>query len=337
MATTVIYEIDHEPLGASDVEVLEAFTVEIIDDDDTFSDPDQNGTPQLDVSGVPGFLGTSQNFQTFETYSGTVAGQPVMFTLLRFSNPQYIVLTEGSVNVGDTIAGIPNGSIVLAPPVDYGDLPDFICFTAGALMSTPEGRRAIETLRVGIWSTWPRTLPARSDGSADGRCRRASWRHVPISRRSGSAQALFVNARRDGISSSRPASHRALLVAHGSDVRGESHSHAGALPDRRHPHHARAGRGGGRLHPRPVQPSRACPGRGGLVRIVLSRDCALNAMTRPVREELFALFPDLETLEIYGPTALPCLKPHEVRAAGPGLQPAGVHRLRRQTDLAPLA
>ncbi|KPN62068.1 hypothetical protein AKJ29_00005 [Aliiroseovarius crassostreae] len=77
MPFVTILEIDNDPLGSTNVTVLNAYQVEIIDDDDTLEDPDADGSQQLDVSSVPGFLGNSTNFQTFETYSGDVGGSPV--------------------------------------------------------------------------------------------------------------------------------------------------------------------------------------------------------------------------------------------------------------------
>jgi len=148
MPRLVIYEINVDPLSNTDVVVLEAFTVDVIDNDPTLSDPDGDGSPQLDVSGVPGFIGDSSNFQTFESYSGVINGEPVTFTLLQFSDPQYIIVTEGSVEVGDTIEDT-NNSIVAADPSTTADLPDFVCFTHGTLIETPKGPVAVEALKPG--------------------------------------------------------------------------------------------------------------------------------------------------------------------------------------------
>ena len=141
-----IYEINVDPLFSADVVVVAAFQVEVIDDDPTLEDPDTG--PQLDVTGVPGFLGDSTNFQVFETYSGNVGGSPVTFTLVQFTEPQYMFLTEGSVEVGATIAGT-NNSIVTAPPSTTEDLPDFVCFARGTPIETRNGPINVENLLVG--------------------------------------------------------------------------------------------------------------------------------------------------------------------------------------------
>lgn len=162
MKFITIYEIDVDPLSSSDVVVLAAFQVAIIDNDNELEDPDADGGQQLDVSGVPGFIGNSTSFQVFETYSGDVGGDAVAFTLLQFFNPQYIVVTSGEVEVGDTIENT-NNSIITAPPSEYETLPTFVCFTEGALIKTPAGDRRIETLKPGdmVLTAQGRAAPVR--------------------------------------------------------------------------------------------------------------------------------------------------------------------------------
>ncbi|MEX0349088.1 MAG: Hint domain-containing protein [Paracoccaceae bacterium] len=148
MKKLTIYALDADPLSSTDVQVLNAFQVDIIDTDDFLENPDADGNPQLDVSGIPGFIGDSETFQVFETYSGDVGGSPVTFTLLQWQGSQYMILTAGSVNVGDFIENT-NNNIVPASPSEYDTLPDFVCFVAGSLILTPEGPRRIETLKPG--------------------------------------------------------------------------------------------------------------------------------------------------------------------------------------------
>ena len=148
MKKLTIYELDADPLSNTDVTVLNAFQVDIIDTDDFLENPDADGNPQLAVGGIPGFIGDSTSFQVFETYSGDVAGNPVTFTLLQWQGTQYMILTAGSVDVGETIENT-NNNIVPAGPSEYDTLPDFVCFVVGSLILTPDGERRIETLKPG--------------------------------------------------------------------------------------------------------------------------------------------------------------------------------------------
>ena len=147
MPTLVVYEISADPLSATNVDVLAAYTVDVIDDDPDLEGNDASG-PQLDVSGIPGFIGDSTNFQVFETYSGDIGGTPVTFTLLQWQGRQYMVMTEGEAEVGDTIANT-NNSIVNAPDDPYQDLPDYVCFLEGTEIDTPSGPRRVESLVAG--------------------------------------------------------------------------------------------------------------------------------------------------------------------------------------------
>jgi hypothetical protein len=89
MPSFVIYQLDTDPLGAADVDVVAGFTVDIVDNDDEVENPDNDGTPQFDVSGIPG-LTSSTSFEAFESYDGTVGGLPVTFTLIQFSGTPYM-------------------------------------------------------------------------------------------------------------------------------------------------------------------------------------------------------------------------------------------------------
>ena len=66
MPTTIIYEIRADTLSNSNLDVLTAYTVDILDKDRDLVGNDASG-PQLDVSGVPGFVGDSTSFQVYET------------------------------------------------------------------------------------------------------------------------------------------------------------------------------------------------------------------------------------------------------------------------------
>ncbi len=147
MPSFVIYQLDTDPLGAADVDVVAGFTVDIIDNDDEVENPDGDGTPQFDVSGIPG-LTSSTSFEAFESYDGTVGGLPVTFTLIQFSGTPYMFVTSGVVAVGDTIDG-PSVTSFSASSNEYDDLPSFVCFADGTQIATRWGPVAVEDLQVG--------------------------------------------------------------------------------------------------------------------------------------------------------------------------------------------
>lgn len=148
MPTIVVYRINTDPLGSTNVTVLEEYIVDITDDDALLEWSDASGQ-QLDDTDLPGgLIGDTTNFQVFETYSGFLGGSPVSFTLLQYSTPTLIVATQGTFDVGDTITGT-NNTIVTAPPSTFDTLPDYVCFTAGTRIETPMGPRAIEHLQPG--------------------------------------------------------------------------------------------------------------------------------------------------------------------------------------------
>ncbi|WP_120501633.1 Hint domain-containing protein [Roseovarius sp. EL26] len=153
MPTLTVYQLNGDPFFNTDVTITDEFVVDVTDDDTTLDGNDTNSaqftvTPALAAAG---FTGTSQNFGTFETYSGSVGGTPVTFTLLQFNGAQFMVVTSGpaGLNINDTITGTANGSITTPPPTPYTSLPDFTCFTEGSRILTASGQQAIETLKPG--------------------------------------------------------------------------------------------------------------------------------------------------------------------------------------------
>ncbi|MEM7269710.1 MAG: Hint domain-containing protein [Pseudomonadota bacterium] len=151
MPSFTIFGLSGDPLFNTTLTVDDAYSVEITDDDAVLEDPDQNGTPQFDTSGIPGVIDSS-NLQVFEDYSAEVNGLPVTFTLIRFSGQDLIFVKTGVIADGDTIENIAVTSFA-GQPIDYTDLPTFICFTPGALIATPEGERPVEALEVGDFVT----------------------------------------------------------------------------------------------------------------------------------------------------------------------------------------
>ncbi|MBY8975163.1 Hint domain-containing protein [Rhodobacteraceae bacterium NNCM2] len=324
MATVVIYEINVDPLGSTNVVADGAFTVDIIDTDDFLEDPDANGTPQLDVSGVPGFIGDSTNFQTFETYSGDINGSPVTFTLLQFSNPQYMIVTEGSVSVGDTIANT-NNTIVQAQPVAYQDLPDFVCFTAGSLILTPQGRRPVEDLRPGDLVTVASGPPQMVRWVGRRKMTRAELLRrphlAPICIRAG-AFGNGIPARDVRVSPQ----HRIALGSWRSDVMFGAPmllAPAHALVDGETVVREEIREGVDYVHilfdshqlvdVEQLWSESFYPGA-----------TALDAMSRKTRDELFQIFPELAMPDrAYGKSALPSLKPYETSVLRDDLRAVG--------------
>lgn len=315
-----IYEINVDPLFSADVVVVAAFQVEVIDDDPTLEDPDTG--PQLDVTGVPGFLGDSTNFQVFETYSGTVGGSPVTFTLVQFTEPQYMFLTEGSVEVGDTIAGT-NNSIVTAPPSTTEDLPDFVCFARGTPIETRNGPINVENLVAG-------DLVLTRDGSfkpvvwigkrgLQGRdlIRKPNLRPVVIR-----ANAFGENVPSQDVSVSPQ--HRVALSSIKSDfmfgtrdvlvpaknlVDGGSVYIDEGLEEIEYIHVM-------------LEQHEVINSAGLWSESLFLGGPTFDAMQRGTKAELLELFPDCKTdLSAYGKTALPVLKPYEIEIIRAELSP----------------
>ncbi len=314
MKFVTILEINADPLSSTNVTVLNAFQVAVIDNDDTLEDPDADGGAQLDVSGVPGFIGNSTNFQTFETYSGTVGGSPVTFTLLQFSNPQYIIVTSGNANVGDTIANT-NNTIITAPPVDYDTLPSFVCFTAGSLILTPSGERRIETLRPGD----PVIV-------ADGSSRPVRWigrRHLSSAELRQSPRFCPIRIGKDSLSPGCPA--RDLLVSPQHRIVVSSHQMQLYFGDGVMLAPAKGLVDGQSVTQDPpdqdVEYVHILFDQHELVQVeglwsetFFPGDTSLDAMARETKRELFELFPELMSRDgPFGETVLPVLKPREVQ------------------------
>ncbi|WP_377192271.1 Hint domain-containing protein [Ruegeria meonggei] len=311
MKFITVYEINVDPLSSTNVTVLNAYQVAITDDDNFLEDPDADGSQQFDVSSIPG-LGNSANFQTFETYSGDVNGQPVTFTLLQFSNPQYIVVTQGTVSVNDTIANT-NNTIVTANPSQYDTLPTFVCFTAGSLILTPSGRRKIETLEQGDEVV-----------TGDGSSKPVQW----IGRRRLSAAELKraphlcpVRIRAGTFSNDRPKRDLLISPQHRIVI-------ASALLELWHSHHMMLAPAKGLVNHRSI--TQDSPEVGAdYIHILFDRhelvnvegiwsesffpgDTSMGAMSGDTKRELFELFPELASdMSEYGDTALPVLKAFE--------------------------
>ncbi len=63
-----------------------------------------------------------------------------------------MVLTEGTLAAGQTITNVTLQTFN-APPIDFEDIPTFVCFCADTRVETPEGLRRIGELEVGDYVT----------------------------------------------------------------------------------------------------------------------------------------------------------------------------------------
>ncbi|WP_372574508.1 Hint domain-containing protein [Ruegeria jejuensis] len=309
MKRLTIYQLNTDPLGSANVTVLDAFQVDIVDTDDFLENPDADGNPQLDVTGIPGFIGNSTSFQVFETYSGNVGTEPVTFTLLQWQGTPYMVLTAGSVEVGETVTGT-NNVIVNAPPAEYDTLPDFVCFVAGSLILTPDGARRIETLK-----------PGDEVITADGSAKRVRWvgrRRLPAHELRNNPHLTPVRIKAGAFGPDRPArdlqvspQHRLLVTAAELEVCfGDAVmlAPAKALID------------GARICQEPIEAGveyvHLLFDQHELVQVegiwsesLYPGDCTVEAMPERSLRELDMLFPDLRAGA--GSVAFPVLKPFE--------------------------
>lgn len=318
MATIVLYALNRDPLFFQNVRIVEAFTVEIVTTDAFLRGTDPGGQAQIDVSGIPDFVGNSSSFQTFETYTGSANGQTASFTLVQFSGTQYIVLSEGSVSVGDVISGT-NNNVVQSPPLEFDTLPDFVCFTAGSLIATPDGLRLIETIRPGDLVTVANGPPRRVRWvgrrwlSPDELSQRPHL--APIRIRAGALGAGLP--RRDLCVSPQ---HRLAMGSWRCDLMfGEPVMlvPAQALIDGSRITREDPGKGADYIHLL-FDAHELVEVEGVWSESFFPGACALAALSKAVRAELFALFPELSEYSTrrYRDQALPSLRPYEARALG---------------------
>ncbi|UWR02641.1 Hint domain-containing protein [Ruegeria conchae] len=319
MASITIYEISGDPFGNPSVTITEGYQVEITDDDGLLEDPDGNGGQQFNTSTLPN-LDNSGNLQIFEGYTATVSGAPVTYTLINFSGTQYIVVTSGDVEVGDVLTGNTLAQNP-APPVAYDSLPSFVCFTSGSYILTPSGRRLIEEIKVGDQVI-----------VADGTSRAVRWvgrrwlseadlhqtpKHCPIRISAGSlgpqtpSRDLLLSPQHRVVVSS-PAmelhhSHSMMLATAKSLVNGKT---INQLPPE-----------GGVEYIHILFDQHELVNVEGLwSESFYPGDHTLDVMSVAVKEELFDLFPELQSgARGYGDTVLPVLRSFEVQILRSGL------------------
>lgn len=315
MLTLTLYALNADPYGNTNVTVTAAYTVTITDPDGVIEQNDTGGTPQFDFtgSGVPTAI-NSTNFPIFESYSGSVGGSPVTFTLIHFAGTPYMFLNAGSVSVGQTITGTNNWpNIPTAPDTNYSDLPDFVCFAAGTRIETPRGLRLIEDLKAGdevVLANGTRQ-PIRWIGSR--KLSREELRAVPHLRpirfKAGSMGA-GCPARDVWLSPQ----HRVAVTATGLELMADANvmlASAKSLVNGRDVIQ--------RQGFRPVEYFHVLFDQHEILNVdglmcetFFPGETTVDALSEATRAELYELFPELEDdLQSYGDTALPVLKPYE--------------------------
>lgn len=162
MAQFTFYEVNRDPLNANWVQVGTEGTAVVEDDlaTDAFLQPNtEDSGPQFSIDGVdftssayPTYAGTGTNV---EIYSATNwnTGQTVTFAYLTAAsdgvddNVNRIVILSGSVAPGQWLQSptLTDGN----SNVPWNTIPSIICFTLGALITTPRGQIPVEDLTVG--------------------------------------------------------------------------------------------------------------------------------------------------------------------------------------------
>ncbi|NOE18962.1 hypothetical protein GS634_12605 [Ruegeria atlantica] len=323
MASITVYEISADPFSNRSVDITAAYSVEVTDNDALLQDPDPDGSSQLDLGSLPGFSGSTQNFSTFENYTGTVDGALVTFILIQFSNPRYIIVTSGQAELNDTISDTSFAGT--APPSAYDTLPSFVCFTSGSLIQTPTGLRRVEALEPGdpVITAGGHARPVRWIGK-----RRLSAAEL---RRNTHLSPVRIKAGCFGPNS--PSRDLVISPQHRIAV-------TSTMMELMHGEAAMLAPAKGLINGHTIV--QETPAHGvEYIHILFDQhelvnvegiwsesfypgETSLGAMAPATRSELFELFPELANGEgSYGSTALPVLKPFEVRVLSADLAVPG--------------
>ncbi len=150
------FRVDRDPLGAFRLRIGIAETV-TVPDDDGFLQPNTTDTGvQFSINGVDftssAYPNYAQTGNAVEVYTGTVNGQPITFAYLTAANDgvddavNRIVILEGNLVEGQQIRNINLSSGNTNIP--YQEIPSIICFTPGTLIATPRGSIPVEDLQV---------------------------------------------------------------------------------------------------------------------------------------------------------------------------------------------
>ncbi|WP_299899510.1 Hint domain-containing protein [uncultured Ruegeria sp.] len=323
MASITVYEISADPFSNRSVDITAAYSVEVTDNDALLQDPDPDGSSQLDLESLPGFSGSTQNFSTFENYTGTVDGAPVTFILIQFSNPRYIIVTSGQAELNDTISD--TGFAGTAPSSAYHTLPSFVCFTFGSLIQTPTGLRRVEALE-----------PGDPVVTADGHTRPVRWigkRRLSASELQRNPHLSPVRIKAGCFGPNGPSRDLVISPQHRIAV-------TSAMMELMHCETTMLAPAKGLINGKTIV--QETPAQGvEYIHILFDQhelvnvegiwsesfypgDTSLDAMAPATRSELFELFPELANGECgYGSTVLPVLKPFEVRVIAADLAVPG--------------
>ncbi len=221
---------------------------------------------------------------------------------------------EGSVitdYLGWLDYGIPHDKFADFAGIDDDD-DDYVCFVTGTLIDTPEGPRRVETLRPGdiVLTANAGPQPILWTGAS------------PIPRNDPRARPIEIPPQ--ALGPGMPAHPIRLSPRHRVRVPGWLAQLAAGRADAFAPVSALVGHRG--IRPVPAGATQRyhhllLPVHGALICSGLPCESlypgavALRAMSRPARRSLQAAFPRLAAdPDSYGPTAYPCLTPHEVRA-----------------------
>lgn len=158
MPEFTFFEVNGDPLTANRLRVGQEGTA-VVTDDDAFLSPDTtDGGVQFTIDGENFYTSAFPNYSAtgsaVEVYRANVPGKGwVEFAYLTAAGDgedddvNRIVVLSGDLQPGDRMVAInlTEGDL----DIPYADIPSFICFTPGALITTPRGQVRVEDLQVG--------------------------------------------------------------------------------------------------------------------------------------------------------------------------------------------
>ncbi|MEM7441604.1 MAG: Hint domain-containing protein [Pseudomonadota bacterium] len=162
MAEFTFFEINRDPLGANWIRIGVQGTG-VIEDDlgaDNFLQPStEDSGPQFSIDGVDftssAYPNYGQTGSNVEVYTANIyGGGTVTFAYLTAANDgvddavnRIVVLDGGPLtpNMWLNNISLDDGD----SNVEWQTIPSFICFTPGALITTPRGQVPVEDLKVG--------------------------------------------------------------------------------------------------------------------------------------------------------------------------------------------